>query len=286
MQLANSRKAGPPGDIRFDVFDPARPLEAYLEPTGPLGWLKKTTIDSIAQLLRHRLQSPLRSTGAIVSFGAPGISHGSTIISAITPRIVRMVEMQGEARTAAAVMRHAAALGSGQLCVSRAHMAHIQEKLSIGVECFASPLDARLFDEGNYYSPFDDVDRPFGSLGDFFSDVAAPRGNWFVHPPDSAPVIARAVEKVSAAVARDPTLSALLLIPSSCCAALRRHPAFAHEVTIAAGAAAFETPDGRPASARKPYAYILLSDDENIRAQGAEAIAHILRQKGRGSVAS
>ena len=47
------------------------------------------------------------------------------------------------------------------------------------VECFADPFNCYL---EKYYSPFPDVDRPFGSIGSFF-DNPPTRGIAIAHPP-------------------------------------------------------------------------------------------------------
>lgn len=51
----------------------------------------------------------------------------------------------------------------------------LRERLAVGCECFASPLNASF---ARYGSAFADVDGPFGSAGSFFKWVAACACRW------------------------------------------------------------------------------------------------------------
>jgi hypothetical protein len=57
-------------------------------------------------------------------------------------------------------------------------------------ECFASPLNAHL---PRFYSPFPEIDAPFGSLGSFFASPPK-EGTWECNPPFSEELMCRMVD--------------------------------------------------------------------------------------------
>jgi phosphorylated CTD-interacting factor 1 len=116
-------------------------------------------------------------------------------------------------------------------------------RAGVDTECFASPMNVRL---PHYFGGFPDVDRSFGSLGDFFA--AAPRpGAFEANPPFTEPAIARlsdAVDRWLAALPEAPLCFVVFLPMWSDCqgvGALRSRAV--REVVLPAGRHAYRSGD-------------------------------------------
>lgn len=92
----------------------------------------------------------------------------------------------------------------------------LKERLGVSCECFASPLNARY---ARFCSAFFDVDKYFGSLGNFFGHGFKPRaGSFEMNPPFVPETMLAAVEKASAlldeAQKRGAALSFVVVVPA------------------------------------------------------------------------
>ena len=84
------------------------------------------------------------------------------------------------ARLFALLLRYKSIQGHGfQAAIGPPVWEVCRARLGVGVECFASPLNAYL---PAYGSAFADVDAPFGSRGDFFK-FAPLAGSFCANPP-------------------------------------------------------------------------------------------------------
>ena len=88
------------------------------------------------------------------------------------------------------------------------------QRLGVGLECFASPLNTRY---DRFCSAFADVDRPFGSLGSFF-DFHPSDGSFEANPPFEPQTLLAAVrhaeELLVASERADRALSFAFVVPT------------------------------------------------------------------------
>ncbi|KAH8075298.1 hypothetical protein JL721_1298 [Aureococcus anophagefferens] len=130
------------------------------------------------------------------------------------------------ARIFCLLARYEALRGAGFQCaVPGAAFDGLEAYLGPTVECFASPLNCRF---ERYYSAFPFLERPFGSLGSFFGDVAIDGGSFEANPPFVPEVMAFMVDRIAALLeAASGPLSFLVVVPdwgggSSAAGACRR----------------------------------------------------------------
>lgn len=113
-------------------------------------------------------------------------------------RMERLVEMAGASAAARVALRYSAlAPGGCQWGLPRDHVDYLWA-LGVRNEGFASPLNSNLLGRAgsSFCSVFSDVDRPFGSIGDFFTADLFRGGDWVINPPFIVTIMTRAATAV------------------------------------------------------------------------------------------
>jgi len=134
---------------------------------------------------------------ARIEEGPEEIRYRSLVLKA-TPRHHRLIELAGTEATTRLYLRYMSMLaGAHHWSVPEVVFARMWDE-GVRNEAFASPMNSRVLGRkgGHFFSPFIDVDAPFGSLGDVFKappeKLRRLKGGWEINPPFLSDVLRRA----------------------------------------------------------------------------------------------
>ena len=170
-------------------------------------WVAATIAQRLEQSLAQRLEQSLAQVAVTYGRAVEVRRANELIFTRELPQ--NLIEMGGVAATAAVCLRYATMTPSvysraGQhWAIPRRHVLFLNREFGVAREAFASPLNSALIGVpgAQFCSLFPDTDAAFGSCGEFFgTPMRAPVKNWIVNPPFVDALLARAADRVIAAL--------------------------------------------------------------------------------------
>lgn len=157
-------------------------------------------------------------SGARISCTEEGATFGRFRVTKTEQPLARMISVGGPTATLRALLRYDS-LGAYGCSWGTPYAAAQELHASYGVryECFASPLNSRLYTlpDTAICSLFLDTDAPFRSLGSFFGAIRElPLGaRCIINPPYTEDLLAQAAQAAIDRAARDPEFEAYFMAP-------------------------------------------------------------------------
>jgi len=231
----------------------------------PKNYNFRELINIINSIIKMRLEIFPRHRDSKIEYKDNTLSCGSTFKITVSPVVQKLIDMKGTELTMSVILKYRPLYEEYQCCLTQRHVDNLYDNFGVINEAFASPLNSLLIGKENtkFYS-LHNVDREFGSKGNFFSNNPFDsNGNWIINPPNDLLIIDKLTNLIMKEMDKEITRTLFIILPNTYSEHINKlihHRTFVTNILIVKNRYIFRNFDNETITSLIDYRYIVLSN--------------------------